>query len=101
MYNDDWECIGTVGVDAGMIWIGDPCYVMGDDAGNRVRDWCGDFVSKCDFDSRSGYFKPLGDNTGIGVSSGYGDGLYEVFVKRSHGRIAEAKIVFIDENEEW
>lgn len=31
--------VGEVFVDAGCIWVGDPCYVMGDDASKRVHDW--------------------------------------------------------------
>ena len=33
---------------------------------------------------------------GVSVSSGYGDGVYDVFVKRKDNRIAEVKVVFIE-----
>lgn len=31
--------LGVCYVDAGLIWIGDPCYIMGDEASSRVTDW--------------------------------------------------------------
>jgi hypothetical protein len=72
---------GHVYVDAGLIWVGDPCYVMGDDASSRVTDW-GDFCGKLFNDPgyNEGFTKPLGDGTGIAVRSGYGDGSYPVYV---------------------
>ena len=29
--------VGSVFVDAGLLWFGDPCYVMGDDASISCR----------------------------------------------------------------
>ena len=62
-------------VDAGLIWIGDPCYIMGDTAHKRVREW-GDFCAT--IDDHDNISTPLGDGTGVLVSSGYGDGCYDV-----------------------
>ena len=93
-----WEQVGTFGVDAGLCWIGDPCYVMGDDASSRVTDWMGfcENLSSSGHD-KNGHSTPLGDGTGIAISTGYGDGCYPVFIKRSdEGRVAEVKIVFIE-----
>ena len=36
----------------------------------------------------------------VAFSSGWGDGVYEVQVRKVDGRIAEARIIMIDENEE-
>ena len=81
-------------VDAGMIWIGDPCYVLGDDASSRVRDWS-DFCQNLD---RSGDISaPLGLGIGLAIPSGYGDGCYPVTVERNdEGRVASVTITFIE-----
>ena len=26
--NEEWEHIGEIGVDAGLCWLGDPCYIL-------------------------------------------------------------------------
>jgi len=35
--------IGNIGVDAGLCWIGDPCYVLPEDShectGEAIHDW--------------------------------------------------------------
>lgn len=90
-------------VDAGCIWIGDPCYVMGNDASSRVHDWITDFCDKLD-DNKS-VNKPLGEGIGLCINSGYGDGRYPVEIEYdSHsGRVKSVTITFIenyDENEE-
>lgn len=73
------EHVGNVFVDAGLIWVGDPCYVMGDDASSRVTDWM-DFCGKL---PERNVNAPLGDGTGLAISSGFGDGSYPVYVEFS------------------
>jgi len=73
------KLIGHIGVDAGLCWIGDPCYVMGDDASRRVHDW-GDFCKKL-HNHPSQYSAPLGEGTGLAVNTGYGDGSYPVYIE--------------------
>ncbi len=34
-----WEKVGVVGVDAGLLWLGDPCYILDKD-GSRRCGWC-------------------------------------------------------------
>jgi hypothetical protein len=83
-----------VGVDAGLIWIGDPCYIMGDDASDRVHDWQ-EFCDKLkDHDNIS---EPLGKGIGTLVSTGYGDGCYDVdYTTNNDGRVASVTVTFID-----
>lgn len=90
----------TVCVDAGLIWIGDPCYVLGDDASHRVHDW-GEFCGKLDDNHAS---EPLGDGMGVAISSGYGDGAYEVELELSDEgvwgeRVKKVTITFIGDAE--
>lgn len=94
-------------VDAGCIWIGDPCYIMGNDASSRVHDWITDFCDKLDHEQSVN--KPLGEGTGLCINSGYGDGRYPVDIEHDYhsGRVKSVTITFIedhfddDENEDW
>ena len=89
----------VVGVDAGMIWIGDPCYVLGDDASHRVTDWM-DFCDKIPHCNEVS--APLGHGIGLAIPSGYGDGCYPVTVERNgDGRVASVTITFIDEDDDY
>ena len=69
-----------VAVDAGMNWIGDPCYVMGQDASHGVENW-NEFCERMDDLGSPAVSEPLGDGVGVAVQSGYGDGRYEVEVE--------------------
>jgi len=85
-------------VDAGLIWIGDPCYVMGDNATNRVTDWM-DFCDK--LHTHEGVSTPLGHGVGVAVSSGYGDGAYPVEIEfNDEGRPSKVTITFIETEDE-
>ncbi|MGH7974862.1 MAG: DUF4241 domain-containing protein [bacterium] len=105
--NGEWEKVGEVGVDAGMIWIGDPCYVVSKDASDVFPSWkkfCAELFKGDDSgcpQTKQWNYKMGHAGLGVSVSSGYGDGTYDVFVKRTHdGHIAEAKVVFISDKEE-
>jgi len=113
MENSEWEKVGVIGVDAGLCWIGDPCYIISDrcDAFDN-RDWSKflDILWK-----REEIAKEAGNpgtaqlnyqhghaGLGVCVNTGYGDGMYDVFVKREphENRIAEVRIVFIGEDDD-
>lgn len=81
-----------------MIWVGDPCYVIGRDSSHGPEDWA-EFCAKTNLDQPVD--EPLGDGIGFAIESGYGDGSYPVYVRRSReGRIAAVKVIFITEDEE-
>jgi hypothetical protein len=90
--------LGTVDVDSGSIWIGDPCYVMGDDASHRVRDWGDDYCDKyfADLlDQKKVNNEPLGQGVGVAVPNFGGDGSYPVFVTYGRdGLVTKAEIYF-------
>jgi hypothetical protein len=92
---------GYADVDAGLIWVGDPCYIMGDDASNRVVAWH-DFCDKLwsgDYDEK-GFSAPLGQGVGVVVQSGYGDGTYPVYVEYADGRVKSVTVEFIGDDDE-
>ena len=103
---DTWQEIGEIGVDAGLCWLGDPCYVFHKEnppveIGTNWSVFCDILKDKEMFDNKqhAQFNYDLG-HTGLGVcvSTGYGDGCYPVLAKfNSEGRIAEVKIKFIDE----
>jgi hypothetical protein len=94
-----WERVGVVGVDAGMVWIGDPCYCVTPDAScHPAKTWmefC-DLLHEGGFDSRG--HQQFNVSTGIAglgvaVSSGYGDGVYPVYIRRNEeGRVAGVRV---------
>jgi len=98
-----WTKIGRVAVDSGTLMIGDPCYLIDD-------NWSGkDYDQELVNDSSWDLFKQLyNDNRSLKAlifSSGFGDGVYDVFAKiKDYGtkgqkdkRIKEIKIKFIDD----
>lgn len=93
------EHIGNVGVDSGYIWLGDPCYVMGEDAPAVVHNW-EEFLART-FNPRyrigaAGVSQPVGDEMGMAVPAGYGDGVYPVYATYNHeGRIATLTVDFL------
>ena len=113
MSNNDWKKVGVVGVDAGLCWLGDPCYIISDhcDAFDN-RDWHAfltllnknERIAKDDGKNGTAQFNYEMGHAGLGVcvTTGCGDGTYPVYIKRDpiEGVVAEVKVVFIDEDEE-
>jgi hypothetical protein len=78
--------IGVIGVDAGLCWIGDPCYVIHTSDGklppSMGKNW-DEFCSKLGDQFTTFGFNEMTDGLGIAVSTGYGDGVYPVYAKIS------------------
>ena len=93
-----WETVGEIGVDAGRVIVGDPCYFAAPDASNA-------FESLDELWGQVGErlvaplaFKHGGHGMAVVVSSGLGDGVYPVEVRRAkNGRIAELRVKFMEE----
>jgi len=93
------KLIGHIGVDAGLCWIGDPCYVLPDDATeNPGTDWM-DFCAKIGSEPHTSFNYQLGhEGVGVCVSTGYGDGTYPVVARiGDDGRVQAVEVVFIVE----
>lgn len=99
------KIIGTVGVDAGLIWIGDPCYIMHQNPppksiGTSWSEFC-DTIPQTPNPTMKSYNFDLGhEGLGVCVSSGLGDGSYPVEVELVNVpgwglRIKSAKVKFL------
>jgi hypothetical protein len=92
--NSKWVKVGEIGVDAGMVWIGDPCYILHTEEPVKGigKDW-GEF---CDLLPDNGpLMKEFDGGLGCVVGSGDGDGCYDVRARVKNGRVYEVKVVFI------
>lgn len=100
---NDLTLVGHVGVDSGQILVGDPCY---------LDDWDPNTNDTFETEGKEGQYSyhgacattlnknygALGTHAAIVMSSGYGDGLYPVYVRTNEdGRVVMAVIDFNDE----
>ena len=99
----EWERVGSFDVDAGLCWIGDPCYIIGrEDLDYPYLNW-DDFCNELFKKDEKGVAKWKHDKSksygkGLTIQTGYGDGEYPVYVKRNkEGIITEVRIVFSEE----
>ena len=95
--------IGYISVDAGVCWIGDPCYILDGKPPKPLDDWSsfceslgGEHPTMHSFNHRNGT-----EGLGVCVSTGIGDGVYPVFatVKEVEGwgeRVTSVTINFMD-----
>jgi hypothetical protein len=97
--------IGEIGVDAGLCWIGDPCYILHREVPPKAigRNWdefCDILREDEQYPTCKQFIYDLG-HAGLGmvVSTGYGDGVYPVYAEfNSEGRIARVSVVFIGQD---
>ena len=105
--------IGSIAVDSGQMMLCDPCYI---DSSWKKNDVPADFTNLSMFHEQFSYLgaaeatlshKSAGilynEYVGLGAvcSTGWGDGMYPVYVVyNDEGRIAEMRIEFISEYED-
>lgn len=100
-----WEPAGVIGVDAGLCWIGDPCYCVTPDANEHPAQTWGEFCENLRDLDRQGFqqfnYRRGQEGLGVAVSTGYGDGQYPVSIQRtSDGRVAGVCVDFVGEDDE-
>ena len=96
--------VGEIGVDAGLCWIGDPCYILHkepneiDDLHKSIGKNWSDF---CDMVGRNHtQFNYSMGHPGLGVCVSTGDGTYPVYANIKNGRVMSVFIDFEGEEEE-
>jgi hypothetical protein len=100
------KLIGEIGVDAGLCWIGDLCYVLHADPAPKAigKDWdefCDILHADAKYPTSMQFNYDLGHpGLGVVVSTGYGDGVYPVYAEfNDEGRIAAVTVEFIELDE--
>lgn len=103
-YKEEWEKVGVIGVDAGLCWIGDPCYVIHKETDEHFETWdaflCAlnmDGALNTDEEKQRTQFNYKLGHPGLGVCVGGfgGDGTYPVYIKKGKdGLVKEVKVVF-------
>lgn len=89
--------IGHISIDAGICWIGDPCYVLPDGAtDNPGSDWS----AFCDALGDEMPTTKNFDGVGVCVGTGYGDGSYPVTAEIRNGRVMSVTVNFSDEEDD-
>ena len=103
------KLIGHIGVDSGQMLLCDPCYI---DSMWSKSETPADFRDLSSFEGKFNYLgaaqATLSDkkagildmSSGAVCSTGWGDGLYPVYVTYEGDRISEMRIVFMGEEEE-
>lgn len=101
------KLIGEIGVDAGLCWIGDPCYILHAYPAPKAigKDWdefCDLLHDDDTYPTIRQFNYDLGHpGLGVVVSTGYGDGVYPVFAEfNDEGRVASITAEFIGPDEE-
>jgi hypothetical protein len=100
------KLIGEIGVDAGLCWIGDPCYILHADPKPIAigKDWdqfCAILHDDNQYPTCKQFAYDMGHaGLGVVVSTGYGDGVYPVYAEfNNEGRVAKVCVEFIDDEE--
>ncbi|MFN5251914.1 MAG: hypothetical protein ACK5DE_12795 [Bacteroidota bacterium] len=88
--------IGFVGVDSGLLMIGDPCYFVGQnsDAQKRFADWP-KFLSEHPAEHQMKYNRGH-DGLGVAFQTTHGDGAYPVYIQQNEHGKARFAIVVMD-----
>jgi len=92
--------IGEIGVDAGLCWIGDPCYCVTPDADEHPAETWSEFCGLLgnEHPTIQQFNYKLGHpGLGICVSTGFGDGVYPVTAEIIDGRVASVTVTFIED----
>ena len=103
----EWKKVGQCPVDAGMVMLVDPCYVLPNSEDSEPKYTYNQLLALCEkkgWDEKSYGLPATYGEMGVVVSSGFGDGCYDVFAKIVYcgdwgKRVAEVKVVFIQEDE--
>ena len=105
MTNKSRVKVGVIGIDAGLCWIGDPCYIihhghlLPKDIGLTWLEFCdglefyrqGPVLKQFNYDTGS-------PGLGVCVQSGAGDGEYPVYAEIEDGMVVSVTVYFDEED---
>ncbi|MEX1655549.1 hypothetical protein ABZ960_20605 [Streptomyces pseudovenezuelae] len=92
--------IGTVSVDSGTVFVGDPCYTATGDASNHIKTWS-EWCDRAPFDEKPyDVTEPAGPGLGLSIPTLYGDGAWPVYAELERRRVARVVIDFDPEYDE-
>ena len=83
---EDLKLIGTFGVDSGMIWVGDPCYIDKDDK-PPFDEWMRFCNAQDKARGKEGGPGSKQYDSGLAIDTKHGDGRYNVYSFRGHSCI--------------
>lgn len=95
--------IGVIGIDSGLCWIGDPCYIHNDEGHKDSKGWGKDWPAfleqlnqKLKPDDAGTQFNfDLGHpGLGVCVRSPHGDGIFPVFAEFENGALKRIVVEF-------
>jgi hypothetical protein len=95
-----WEKVGVVGVDAGIVWVGDPCYLYDKRERAAMGETYEDFLAtlrdrEVDGVAQFNYGQTRRPGLGVALYTANGDGLYPLEVRRDiAGRVVEMRVRF-------
>lgn len=100
--NKQKKQVGVIGVDAGICWIGDPCYILHNEdglpkeVGKNWREFVDILYTKSRTNIEAHQFNYDLGHAGLGVvvSTGYGDGVYPVFIETEDNRVKRVSVEF-------
>jgi hypothetical protein len=87
--------LGQIGIDAGLCWIGDPCYVLPDGSDHNPGANWKMFCDELNKNDKLGEPTTRNfDGIGVCVGTGYGDGEYPVTAEIKGGRVMSVTVDF-------
>ena len=109
MRKTGWQKVGVIGVDAGLCWVGDPCYCVTPDADSHPAKSWPEFCEALDKHEQQDdvpegvkqwNYQHGSPGLGVSVQTGYGDGEYPVYVQYEGGRVARVMVDFMQDEED-
>ena len=96
--------IGSIGIDSGQVLIGDPCYLRdfkNDEYNEETEQGNFSYSGACNTTTQAAsggvLYGEFGNEAAVVASTGYGDGLYDVFATyNDENRVAKLEIIFIE-----